>query len=143
MDEQQLIAALKARDPAAVRELVNSYGHRLLRSAFLLCGNETDAQALVQDTFLQAFQSAHRFSGRSSAYTWLHAILLNLSRHYHRDRKRLVCNDELARQDRPLPDEGPIRLDADVASSALADALHRLSAPHREVLVLRFYEEMK
>jgi len=143
MGDQQLISALRGRDPAVLQELVNSCGHRLLRSAFLLCGNEADAQDLVQDTFLQAFQSAHRFRGGSSIYTWLHAILLNLSRHYHRDRKRLVYNDELARKDRPLSQEGPHQLDANMASLALSDALQRLSEPHREVLILRFYEDMK
>jgi hypothetical protein len=56
MDEQQLIAALKARDPAAVRELVNSCGHRLLRSAFPLCGSETDAQDLVSFRLDPLFQ---------------------------------------------------------------------------------------
>jgi RNA polymerase sigma-70 factor (ECF subfamily) len=143
MDEQELIAALRSRDPAAVQELVETCGQRLLRSAFLLCGNETEAQDLVQDTFVQAFQSIGRFGGRSSVYTWLHAILLNLSRHYHRDRKRIVCDDELARRDVPLPEEGPLPLDAGLASSVLTEALGRLSVPHREVLILRFYEDMK
>jgi RNA polymerase sigma-70 factor, ECF subfamily len=144
MDEQQLTIGLRCRDSAAIQELVNSYGHRLLRSAFLLCGNEADAQDLAQDTFLQAFQSGHRFRGGSSIYTWLHAILLNLTRHYHRDRKRLICNDELARKDRPLPrEERPHQLDANMAASALTDALQRISEPHREVLILRFYEDMK
>lgn len=143
MDEQQLRLALKSRDPAAVQELVDACNQRLLRSAFLLCGNEADAQDLVQDTFLQGFHSAHRFGGRCAVYTWLHSILLNLTRHYHRDRKRLVCNDELARQDHSLPEERPVQLDSDLASTALREALGRLSAPHREVLVLRFFEEMK
>ncbi len=143
MDEQELIAALRSRDPAAVQELVEICGQRLLRSAFLLCGNETEAQDLVQDTFVQAFQSIGRFGGRSSVYTWLHAILLNLSRHYHRDRKHIVCDDELARRDVPLPEEGPFPLDACLASSVLTEALGRLSVPHREVLILRFYEDMK
>jgi len=143
MDERALIAALRNQDPAGVQVLVDAFGQRLLRSAFLLCGNETDAQDLVQDTFLQAFRSGHRFGGRSSVYTWLHAILLNLSRHYHRDQKRLICDDELARRDTPIPEQGPLQGDAEVASSALMDALRRLSEPHREVLVLRFFEDMK
>lgn len=143
MDQEQLVAALRRRDPLAVQELMDDCGPRLLRSAFLLCGSEADAQDLVQETFLQALKSIHRFRGHSSVYTWLRAILLNLSRHYHRDRQRLVCDDELARKDMPAPDEGPARLDTDAASSALAEALRRLSGDHREVLVLRFYEEMK
>ncbi len=143
MDEQQLITTLKDQDPGAVQELVNSYGDRLLRSAFSLCGNETDAQDIVQDTLLQAIRSVHRFQGRSTVYTWLHAILLNLTRHYHRDRKRIVYDDELADREASPPDEQPSQLDAATASSALWQALRQLSAAHREVIVLRYYENMK
>jgi DNA-directed RNA polymerase specialized sigma24 family protein len=65
MDEHQLIAGLKSRDPAAVQELLDSYGHRLLRSAFLLCGNETEAEDLFQEAFLEAFRSIHRVASAS------------------------------------------------------------------------------
>ena len=141
MDDHELIAGLKRRDSLALQELVQSCGDRLLRSAFLLCGNEADAQDLVQETFLQALQSIHRFHGRSSVYTWLHAILLNLSRHYHRNRKRFVPNDQL--DDWALSAEDPVQHDSEFTSLTVAGALRQLSAPHREVLVLRFYENMK
>ncbi len=143
MDEERLISALKGRIPGAAQELVNAYGDRLLRSAFSLCGNETDAQDIVQETFLQAIRSVHRFQGRSTVYTWLHSILLNLTRHYHRDRKRIVYDDELVGREVSLPEEHPNRLDTGTASLALLEALRRLSAAHREVLVLRYYENMK
>ena len=143
MDEERLITALKGQLPGAMQELVDSYGDRLLRSAFLLCGNETDAQDIVQDTFLQAIRSVHRFQGRSTIYTWLHGILLNLTRHYHRDRKRIVYDDELVGREVSPPNENPSQLDAGTASSALGEALRQLSAAHREVIVLRYYENMK
>lgn len=143
MDEQQLVQGLRSQDPGAVRELVAAYGDRLFRSACLLCGDEAEAPDLVQETFLQAVRSANRFGGRSSVYTWLHGILLNLTRHYHRDRKRLIYDEALARQDGAAVEEQSSRLDCEVTSRALADALQRLSEPHREVLVLRFYEDMK
>src|SRR6185369_16691133 len=95
MDQEQLIAALRSRDPEVLGQLVELYGDRLYRSACLLCGNETDAQDLVQDTFVEAVRSAHRFRGRSTVYTWLHAIMLNLTRHYHRSRKKFVADAEL------------------------------------------------
>ena len=73
--EESLVAALKGRDPASLDALIETYGTRLLRSAALLCGNETTAQDLVQDTFVEAYRSLHRFRGQSSLYTWLHSIL--------------------------------------------------------------------
>jgi RNA polymerase sigma-70 factor, ECF subfamily len=143
MDEPQLVQGLRSRDPEAVQELVAAYGDRLFRSACLLCGDQAEAPDLVQETLLQAVRAAHRFGGRSSLYTWLHGILLNLTRHYHRDRKRMVYDDALAHRDTPVMEDQPSRLDLEVSSRALADALRQLSEPHREVLVLRFYEQLK
>lgn len=143
MDEDQLVQGLRSQDPEAVQELVVSQGDRLFRSACLLCGNQAEAQDLVQETFLQAVRGAQRFGARSSIYTWLHGILLNLTRHYHRDRKRIVYDNELARLEPAAREESPSPLDLELTSGALGQALRRLSPPHREVLVLRFYEDMK
>jgi RNA polymerase sigma factor (sigma-70 family) len=143
MDEEQLVQGLRSQDPGAVQELVVSHGDRLFRSACLLCGDQAEAQDLVQETLLQAVRSGPRFRGGSRVYTWLHGILLNLTRHYHRDRKRMVYDEELARQEPAPPEEDPSRLDVEMSSSALASALDGLSGPHREVIILRFYEDMK
>jgi RNA polymerase sigma factor (sigma-70 family) len=143
MDEDQLVQGLRSQDPGAVQELVVANGDRLFRSACLLCGNEAEAQDLVQETFLQAIRSAHRFGGRSGVYTWLHGILLNLTRHYHRDQKRIVYDEESARHEPAVAEQGPSRLDVEMAAGALTEALRSLSGPHREILILRFYEDMK
>jgi RNA polymerase sigma-70 factor, ECF subfamily len=141
MNDQELITALKAGDSDAMQQLLDRYGDRLLRSAYLLCGNETEAQDLVQETFLQAIRSVHRFQGRSAIYTWLHAILLTLTRHHRRNEKRIVYDDELVA--REMAEERPSQLDAVTASSALRTALQKLSDPHREVIILRYFENMK
>lgn len=142
-DDKALLAALKRRDPSALEVLIEKHGTRLLRSATLLCGNETNAQDLVQDTFVEALRSAHRFRGQSSLYTWLHSILLNLTRHHHRDNRRLIYDNELAAQDVPVAEEQSASLDLETATSELKRALRQLSDAHREVIVLRYYEHMK
>jgi RNA polymerase sigma-70 factor (ECF subfamily) len=143
MDEEQLVSGLRRRDPEAVQELIRAYGDRLLRAAFLLCGSETEAEDLVQETILQSLDSVHRFRSHSSIYTWLHAILLNLTRHYHRDRKRLIYDDSQAFCEVPAPEEPQATMDIGTAVTSLMVALNRLSAAHREVIILRFYEDMK
>ncbi len=143
MDAVKLVAALKGRDSAAIEALIATHGDRLLRSATLLCGDESNAQDLVQDTFVEALRSVHRFRGQASLYTWLHSILLNLTRHYHRDSKRLVYDNELAAQEVSVLEERPSALDCQSAAAELARALRQLSESHREVLVLRYYEHMK
>ena len=143
MDEAKLVAALKGRDSAAIEALIETHGNRLLRSATLLCGDETNAQDLVQDTFVEAFRSVHRFRGQASLYTWLHSILLNLTRHHRRDSQRLVYDNELAAREVSVLEERPSALDFESAAAELARALRQLSDSHREVLVLRYYEHMK
>lgn len=143
MDEEQLVQGLCEQEPGAVQELVVSYGDRLFRSACLLCGDSAEAQDLVQETLLQAVRSAGRFGKRSSIYTWLHGILLNLTRHYHRDRRHLVYDEDLAQCETPEAEERPSGLDLEASSIAVREALRALSPAHREVLVLRFYEELK
>jgi len=138
-----LIAGLQKKEPAAVEYLLDTYGDRLLRTAFLLCGNETEAEDLVQAALLEAFRSIHRFGGKSTVYTWLHAILVNLNRHYYRKRKRLVYDDDLARTELAQPEPAVVGADAKSAASAISAALGRLSPVHREILTLRFYGNMK
>ncbi len=142
MNQEQATAAPGVQDPEALEALVESCGDRLFRSAFLLCGNETDAEDLVQGTFLQGLRSFHRFRNQSSIYTWLHSILLNLVRHYHRTRHRLVYDGDAAKTEPALLEEAQSGLDLELTSAALLDAMARLSAPHREVLVLRYYEDL-
>ena len=58
---------------------------RIHRAALVLCGNPWDADDLAQETFLVLARQGGAFQGRSSIYTWLYGILLNLDR---RERRR-------------------------------------------------------
>ncbi|HEY3912883.1 MAG TPA: RNA polymerase sigma factor [Verrucomicrobiae bacterium] len=122
--------------------LVDLYGDRLLRSACLLCGNKTEARDLVQETFVQAIKSYGRFRGDSAVYTWLHGILLNLCRRYHRKQERLVYDEELVLKETFQRDPAQ-SIDQDGCAAQLSRAMRELSHEHREVIVLRFYENMK
>ncbi len=135
-------SAPNAPAPFDLQELVGAYGDRLLRSAYLLCGDATEAQDLVQETFLQALKSAHRFQGASSVYTWLHGILRNLCHRHLRKQKRLVFEEALVLGE-ALPPAAPGASDQDFCAAKLAQALQRLSPEQREVVVLRYYEDLK
>jgi RNA polymerase sigma-70 factor, ECF subfamily len=58
----------------AAAALLDLYGPRLFSLARRLCGNESDAEDLVQDVFLQAYRKWDSFRGQSSPGTWLYAI---------------------------------------------------------------------
>src|SRR5436190_18092236 len=140
MAELQRVPAFKAPESLDLQELIDSCGDRLLRSACLLCGDATEAQDLVQETFVQALKSAHRFRGDSAVYTWLHGILLNLCRRHLRKQKRLVFDEALEETVQPSPAN---HLDQDFCATRLAQAIQNLSPDHREVIVLRYYENLK
>src|SRR6267378_7680108 len=125
-----------------LEELLSAHGDRLLRSAYLLCGDETEAQDLVQETFLQALKSRHRFRGESVVYTWLHGILRNLSHRHLRKQKRLVFEEELVLRQASNPASAN-GADDDFCAARLAQALQKVSREHREVIVLRYYENLK
>ncbi len=59
---------------AAVESLLNLYGAKLYRLARRMCGNESDAEDLVQDVFLQVFRKWGTFRGASAPGTWLFSI---------------------------------------------------------------------
>src|SRR5438270_11045213 len=57
---------------------------RIHRAALVLSGNPWDADDLAQETFLILTRQSNRFEGRSSVYTWLYGVLLNLDRRQRR-----------------------------------------------------------
>lgn len=141
MQESEIIQGLREGNPAALDPLLELHGDRLLRSAVLLGGDTEEARDLVQETVLQAFRSARRFRGESRLFTWLYGILRNLARGRARRSERLVYTDELPE----VPVSGCRAgegMDRDFDSRAIWRALQRLSDEHREVLVLRYFEEL-
>ena len=134
--------------PLDAQELIQPYSDRLLRSAILLCGDESVAQDLVQETFLQALESGERFRGDSTVHTWLHGILVNLCHRRVREQARRVLEARLARKEtvQPSPTEAMEEdFFADKVAEAVqvAQAVQQLSAEHRRVVVLRYYHNLK
>src|SRR6201987_6509482 len=84
-DELALVQAAKKGDLEAFSELVNRYDRNVFRIAQHITHNEEDAQDVVQDAFLKAYQNLEQFQGNSKFYTWLVRIavkeaLMNLRR---------------------------------------------------------------
>ena len=71
---------------AAVQELMESDGQKMYGLALKLCRNQSEAEDLVQDTFLQAFRKWDQFEGRSEPTTWLYTIASRLCQRRQRSR---------------------------------------------------------
>jgi RNA polymerase sigma factor (sigma-70 family) len=64
-------------DERAFANLVRRYQERLFNTVYRLLGNEADAQDVVQETFIKAYQSLNECRGRSQFFTWLYRIAYN------------------------------------------------------------------
>jgi RNA polymerase sigma-70 factor (ECF subfamily) len=75
--EAEFVKRLQAGDPAAYREFVELYSGRVYGVALRILGDEREAEDVLQETFLSAFEALGRFEGRSRLSTWLYRIATN------------------------------------------------------------------
>jgi RNA polymerase sigma-70 factor (ECF subfamily) len=132
----------------AIPQLVDAHGGRIYGLGLRMCGNEQDAEDLVQETFLRAWRHWDQFEGRSDPATWLYSIAARACRRMHRRRagepSRVESLSELLPTDEAsVPDIGagvPDQLDEQVrreAREAIEEAIAGLPAIFRQALVLK------
>ncbi len=133
--------------PIDIPKIIEQYGERIGRAAWMLTGDAWEADDLKQETFLIASQNADRFQGRSQLYTWLYGILLNVDR--RRRRKQEVRQRALANWIDQRPDKPASTPAAEAAAivdewkKGLWSRVHQLPEGQRQSLVLRFSEGLK
>jgi RNA polymerase sigma-70 factor, ECF subfamily len=107
-EDLTLVEASMRGDIAAFEELVRRYDRKLLRIALQVTNNQEDAQEVVQETFLKAYQKLNQFRGNSKLSTWLIRIVLNESLMTLRRRRRYTRELPLEYED---PDGKNLPLD--------------------------------
>lgn len=135
--EPELLAAVAAGDPAAVRALLDGQGPVVYGFIFArVGGDEQAAEDLLQETLLEAVRSAHTFRGESALSTWLCALARRrLARHFESERRAAIARAGLA----AVPNAGG---DPVADRDAVIRALGRLPVLHRQVLVLKYLDGM-
>src|SRR5712671_8213514 len=95
-EEMQLVRRAKRGDDQAFEELVRRYDRNVFRIAQHITQNREDAEDVVQDAFLKAYQNLGQFQGNSKFYTWLVRIAVNEALMKLRKRKtdKTVSMDE-------------------------------------------------
>ena len=149
-DDHRLIAASLGGDTAAFGTLVRRYQDRLYNTVYRLLDNAEDAQDVVQEAFLHAYQSLDSFKGDSLFFTWLYRIAVNTAISLKRKR-RVVLSIDGARNGEagvdPLDPSEATRpghaLEQQEQERRIRRALGRLSAEHRAVLVMKDMEGQK
>lgn len=91
MDEDaRLIEASLGGDEASMEELVMKYQRRVYALAYRLTGNVEDAKDVTQNAFIRAFAGLRKFRGKSSFFTWLYRICVNLGINHMRKHRNNV-----------------------------------------------------
>lgn len=137
--ERLLILRAQLGDLAAFTALVRAYHGRLLYFVRRLLGSPTEADDVVQEVWLVTYRQIGQLAHPDAFRAWLYRIARNKAVNLLRKRKSF----------QPLPDDLPTPDDVDndeaflpTDPAAIHLALNALSPHHREVLVLRFLEQM-
>jgi RNA polymerase sigma-70 factor (ECF subfamily) len=88
LSEPALLKRARARDVSAFEELVGRTEVQLYRVAMRVVHNESDAQEILQESYLCAWRSLPKFEGRSQFGSWMHRIVVNNSLMLLRTRNR-------------------------------------------------------
>jgi len=123
------------------RDILSEHLPMLYRTAWILTGNEADAQDLAHDAMVAALTSLGRFRAEARVSTWLTAILLNRYKTWRRaGAVRAAAGTEMAaRAAGPAADPGAA-LAAAEQKAALQKALDRLSEDERMLVALSVYQ---
>ena len=142
----ELVARTQAGDARAFDELVVKYTPRLYGLVYNMTSNHEDANDLLQEVFAKAFRSIKGFRGRSSFYTWVHSIAVNMTINFLKKRGRrfqmsLDDVDLNIQNDKEFIEltasSSPVR-EADLAElqQKLNEAMLKLSPEHRAVVTM-------
>ena len=149
-DDRGLIAEVLAGRTAAFEELVQRYQDRLFHVAYRVVDHPEDAADVVQDVFVNAFQSLASFKGDSEFFTWLYRIAFNSAISFKRRRRASVSLEGRRESDpgiEPIdqtPDNSPSAgMERSDDERVLAEAIAKLSGEHRTVLVLKELDGLK
>lgn len=143
MNELLLISRARGGDREAFGALVEQYRDNVYRLAYRMCGNAYDADEAAQEAFVAAWRALPNFRGDAKFSTWLYRLTTNAAIDVMRREKRhqTVGDGEMMElaDDADSPQETVERTEQ---QEAVQKALSTLSEEYREVLLLRYMEEL-
>ena len=145
-EDADLVQRSKEGDTEAFDELVVKYTPKLYGLVYNMTSNHEDTHDLLQDIFAKAYRSLKRFQGKSTFYTWIYSISVNMTLNFLKKRKRRqgmslddidsnIQNDkefiELTSKSDPIREVGIGEL-----QKRLNEAMQKLSEDHRAVVTM-------
>jgi RNA polymerase sigma-70 factor (ECF subfamily) len=150
-----LVKRCQAGDSGAFDELVTRYRTRVFAMIYNMVHNEQDAWDLAQDSFVKAWKSIKNFHGRSSFYTWIYRIVMNVTIDWLRKKQikgaGLEFDDAIqlkevnpASKTLPKADALPYeRMEQTEIRARIDSAIEQLSPEHRAVILMKETEGMQ
>ena len=145
-EDAQLVARAQSGDASAFDELVVKYSPRLYGLVYNMTSNHEDTNDLLQDVFAKAYKSIRGFRGKSSFYTWIHSIAVNMTLNFLKKRGRrfqlsLDDVDSSIQNDKEFIEQTatstPVReVDLTELQRRLNEAMQKLSDEHRAVVTM-------
>lgn len=144
-DNNAFIKMLEAGDTNAFDELYDRYNLMLYRSAYLMTGNQYDAEDIIQETFLTAFQHIKELRDKTKLKSWLFRIMINLIHRQQAKKKREISDENIVE----LIDSKDFR-NSDYEDNPenmllkmdFQNYLMQINVKRREALILYYYNEM-
>jgi RNA polymerase sigma-70 factor (ECF subfamily) len=136
-----LIGRIATGDRLAMQVLFARHHVRVYRFVLRLVRDESVAEDLISEVFLDVWRQAGRFEGRSQVSTWLLAIARFKALSALRRRPDEELDDETAEAIEDPSDDPEVTLDKKDKSAAIRKCLEKLSAEHREIIDLVYYHE--
>ncbi len=152
IDEAALVAQSREGDARAFSELVRRYEGKIFRLAQHVTQNREDAEDVLQETFMKAYEHLDQFQGNSKFYTWIVRIAVNQALMKLRRRKtdKSVSLDEtidtgedtVVREIAAWDEDPEARYSREELGEILDSAIQSLDPPYRSVFVLRDIDEL-
>jgi len=155
VSELDLVKRCQAGQADAFDELVTRYRTRVFAMIYNMVHNEQDAWDLAQESFIKAWKSIGRFRGRSSFYTWVYRIVMNVTIDWLRKRQvkgaGMEFDDSIQLKEidpasKTLPKADPpphAQMERDEIRARINKAISELSPEHRAVILMKEIEEMQ
>ena len=139
--DEVLIGRIANGDRLAMQVLFARHHVRVYRFVLRLVRNESVAEDLISDVFLDVWRQAGRFEGRSAVSTWMLAIARFKALSALRRRPDEELDDKAAEAIEDPSDDPEVALDKKDKSAVIRKCLEGLSAEHREIVDLVYYHE--
>ena len=137
-DDLDLIHRMQAGDDDAVRDLYAQYGQRLYAYALRLTNDPATAEDVTQNTLVTAWRTANKFRGEGRLIAWLLGIVHHTAMKAIRSTPQFLDEaEETIPETLPTPEE---QAQVKEEKRWVLDGLQSLSAEHRAVLELIFYQ---